>query len=256
MERLCFQGRYSVFQLVLLACISVYTDAHKNVLLNVPTLILNIWEMVTCPFCIPSSHPCSGQPSERLKPSIWEDFTVLIEMSWLGSTFGLKTSLSNNTKGQWPSSIESTGNQEQHKDSTESELLEPPRPFLAQPVLNIFTTQPCPGASLGVPLPGRLKCLESCLESWPRTTGPRGKENIWVWVSASLWQLWWLPFKKAHPLEGYKERERAPTTWKITSVNFPWMCTVIPAWFYVICLEMPLIGNLMHPSRALHMILQ
>lgn len=54
--------------------------AHKNVLLRILIHILNTQEMVTSPFCILSSHPCSDQPSKRLKPSIWEDFDVLIEM--------------------------------------------------------------------------------------------------------------------------------------------------------------------------------
>lgn len=75
-----FQGSYSVFQLVLLVSISMYTDAQENVLLKIPIHILNIQEIVTSLFCIPSSHPCSDQPSKRLKPSIWEDFDVPIEV--------------------------------------------------------------------------------------------------------------------------------------------------------------------------------
>lgn len=64
------------------------------------------------------------------------------------------------------------------------------------------------------------------------------------------------PSKKHIPWRGTRKEEEHPSHEKWCPVNFPWMCIVIPAWFYLICLEMPLIGNLMHPSRALHTILQ
>lgn len=148
----------------------------------------------------------------------------------------------------WPPSTESPGNQEQHNNITESGLLKPSK--------TIFTTQPCPDHPLGCLYLGGWSAWRV---AWRAVLARQDLEKRKRYGSGSLLHydnIGDFPSKKHIPWRGTRKGKEHPSYEKWCPVNFPWMCTVIPAWFYMVCHEMPLIGNLMHPSRALHIILQ
>lgn len=71
-------------------------------------------------------------------------------------------------------------------------------PRESQPVLKLkcwgFFLPPVPGFSqdiISMDLPGRLQCLESCLESWPRTTGPGNRgEGLDLDPCSEIMEFW------------------------------------------------------------------
>lgn len=149
-------------------------------------------------------------------------------MCWLSPILGPQPSLADTHHSPFTSSCRpstaSPGHQEQHKEpqhwiSAPWAPRDTSLPRQTQtPTFTLTPSQPCPGASLGVPLPGRLLCLESCLESWPRTTGPRRKgEGVGMVSYYTMMTFWWPPFTQAHPWGRYTGKGRAPITWKMFS---------------------------------------